>query len=82
VCKNCAPKATEIYDRLAEETRKVEERKDELIQTCKTCQGCDDWEIICVNTECPVFYRRPKAEAEAKKLRDQLAPSSGDDHHH
>ena len=55
-----------------EDTKKAEERKDELIKACRHCQGSDSWDIICVNGDCPVFYRRPKAIADHSKLDDQL----------
>jgi DNA polymerase delta subunit 1 len=62
VCKFCIDKEAEIYAKHLDITCNLEQNYSALWTECQRCMGdlCQD--VLCSNGDCPIFYRRRKAQ--------------------
>lgn len=62
VCSQCASRITEVYQQKLSEYRYAEEEHARLWTQCQRCQKLLMSPNICTACDCPIFYRRRKAQ--------------------
>ncbi|KAJ2703340.1 DNA-directed DNA polymerase delta [Coemansia spiralis] len=67
VCENCQSKLPEIYTRNMDTMRELEMRYARLWTECQRCQGSVTNEVVCTNSDCPIFYMRKKAQKDSEE---------------
>ncbi|KAJ2565904.1 DNA-directed DNA polymerase delta [Coemansia sp. RSA 1822] len=65
VCRHCEDRLPEIYVRNMDTMRELEMRFSRLWTECQRCQGSVSNEVVCTNSDCPIFYMRKKAQKDA-----------------
>ncbi|KAJ2517092.1 DNA-directed DNA polymerase delta [Coemansia sp. RSA 1939] len=66
VCRHCVAALPEIYVRNTDTMRELEMRYARLWTECQRCQGSINNEVVCTNSDCPIFYMRKKAQKDAE----------------
>jgi DNA polymerase delta subunit 1 len=69
VCPNCLPRAGELYQKQLTSINELEMRFSRLWTQCQRCQGSLHQDVICTSSDCPIYYRRIKAQ---KDLASQV----------
>jgi DNA polymerase delta subunit 1 len=69
VCPNCIPRAGELYQKQLVTINELEMRFSRLWTQCQRCQGSLHQDVICTSSDCPIYYRRIKAQ---KDLAQQV----------
>jgi C4-type zinc-finger of DNA polymerase delta len=69
VCVNCVGRAGELYQRQLDTVNELEMRFARLWTQCQRCQGSLHQDVICTSSDCPIYYRRIKAQ---KDLASQV----------
>ncbi|KAJ1749868.1 DNA-directed DNA polymerase delta [Coemansia sp. RSA 1821] len=67
VCKHCEDQLPEVYVRNMDTMRELEMRYARLWTECQRCQGSINNEVVCTNSDCPIFYMRKKAQKDAEE---------------
>ncbi|KAJ1796846.1 DNA-directed DNA polymerase delta [Coemansia sp. RSA 2399] len=67
VCKHCEAALPEIYMRNMDTMRELEMRYARLWTECQRCQGSINTEVVCTNSDCPIFYMRKKAQKDTEE---------------
>jgi len=62
VCPNCIPRAGELYQKQLVTINDLEMRFSRLWTQCQRCQGSLHQDVICTSSDCPIYYRRIKAQ--------------------
>ncbi|KAK0527699.1 DNA-directed DNA polymerase delta [Tilletia horrida] len=72
VCRNCRHLVTDIYyDKLARaSTLEVEFAR--LWTCCQRCQGSLAQDVLCTNKDCPIFFKRKRAQKDAEEAAGVL----------
>ncbi|VDK81185.1 unnamed protein product [Dibothriocephalus latus] len=70
LCAHCEPRTSEIYQKEVAELNSLEARFARLWTECQRCQGSLHEQVICTNSDCPIFYMRTKVQTD---LDDQVA---------
>ncbi|KAJ2500475.1 DNA-directed DNA polymerase delta [Coemansia sp. RSA 1972] len=65
VCRHCEDRLPEIYVRNMDTMRKLEMRFSRLWTECQRCQESVSNEVVCTNSDCPIFYMCKKAQKDA-----------------
>ncbi|CAD6907570.1 unnamed protein product [Tilletia controversa] len=67
VCKNCRSLVTDIYyDKLARASS-LEVEFARLWTCCQRCQGSLAQDVLCTNKDCPIFFKRKRAQKDAEE---------------
>ncbi|KAL9936217.1 hypothetical protein V8E36_005059 [Tilletia maclaganii] len=67
VCKNCTALVTDIYyDKLARASA-LEVEFARLWTCCQRCQGSLAQDVLCTNKDCPIFFKRKRAQKDAEE---------------
>eukprot|EP00392_Amoebophrya_sp_AT5.2_P000852 g854.t1 len=73
LCKYCIKdKGAEIYFEKLGEVREKQIEFQKLWTECQRCQDSLHQEVICANSDCPIFYKRAKARMDLQKVECQL----------
>ncbi|CDJ70333.1 DNA polymerase delta catalytic subunit, putative [Eimeria necatrix] len=72
LCKHCQSKEGTIAAAKALEMQALEKEHSALWTECQRCQGSLLQDVICVNRDCPIFYRRAKVKKEIAALEETL----------
>ncbi|CAD7936261.1 unnamed protein product [Amoebophrya sp. A120] len=73
LCKYCMKdKGPEIYFEKLTEVREKQIEFQRLWTECQRCQDSLHQEVICANSDCPIFYKRAKAKIDLQKVECQL----------
>nr|CEL67028.1 TPA: DNA polymerase, related [Neospora caninum Liverpool] len=73
LCRHCQKDEAQIVvNKLTEMAEKEKEHSD-LWTQCQRCQGSLHQDVICINRDCPIFYRRAKVKKEIGTLEERLA---------
>lgn len=62
LCAYCMPKEAEHYTRNLNAMNKLEKVYSSLWTECQRCMGDVCHDVLCSNGDCPIFYRRRKAQ--------------------
>ncbi|KAG1668594.1 hypothetical protein FOA52_007329 [Chlamydomonas sp. UWO 241] len=72
LCKNCAPKEPEIYQKRLGAVNELEAQYGALWTQCQRCQGSLHQEVLCTSRDCPIFYRRKKVQKDLNEAQASL----------
>lgn len=64
VCAHCELNISELFQKELFIKRNFEETFSRLWTECQRCQGSMHEEVLCTNSDCPIFYRRQKIRME------------------
>ncbi|CAI5983148.1 unnamed protein product [Closterium sp. NIES-65] len=73
LCVHCMDREGEIYQRITSNVRECEEQFGRLWVECQRCQGSLHQDVLCTSRDCPIFYRRKKAQKDVEESHAQLA---------
>ncbi|KAG8882581.1 DNA-directed DNA polymerase delta [Tulasnella sp. 331] len=62
VCINCKPKIGALYQDQINKTSELQVAFARLWTQCQRCQGSLHQDVLCTSKDCPIFYRRKKAQ--------------------
>ncbi|KAI8809365.1 DNA polymerase family B-domain-containing protein [Cladochytrium replicatum] len=72
LCDSCLPKLRTVYQRTLDTNNTNEIERTQLASNCRQCQGSQFREILCVNSDCDVFYKRKHRELNSKRNVDAV----------
>lgn len=73
LCKHCKGRETELYQKTIANVRELEQLFGRLWTQCQRCQGSLHQDVLCTSRDCPIFYRRKKAQKDLSEAELQLA---------
>ena len=62
LCKHCLPREGVIFMEKQKKIQQYEAKHSKLWAQCQRCQGTLHTDILCSNSDCPIFYMRIKAQ--------------------
>ncbi|KAH7292764.1 hypothetical protein KP509_29G084300 [Ceratopteris richardii] len=72
LCKHCKGREAELYYRTVSNVRDLETLFNRLWTQCQRCQGSLHQDVLCTSRDCPIFYRRKKAQKDLSEAEVQL----------
>ena len=72
VCAHCKPREGEVYLKRVHECIEHERTFNELWTQCQRCQGSLHQDVLCSNSDCPIFYKRKKVQADLRDSSSHL----------
>ncbi|XP_026190988.1 DNA polymerase delta catalytic subunit [Cyclospora cayetanensis] len=72
LCKHCQSQEGQIVASKVIQMQGLEKEHADLWTECQRCQGSLIQDVICVNRDCPIFYRRAKVKKEVSVLDETL----------
>ena len=72
VCGHCKPREGEVYLKRVHECIEHERTFNELWTQCQRCQGSLHQDVLCSNSDCPIFYKRKKVQADLRDSSSHL----------
>ncbi|KAI0559908.1 DNA-directed DNA polymerase [Gracilaria domingensis] len=72
ICKYCVPKEAEIYSKHLKGVAELEKVYASLWTECQRCMGEICHDVLCSNGDCPIFYRRRKAQKDLDSATERL----------
>lgn len=76
-CAQCSNKVTDVYQEKLKEYRYAEEQHSNLWTQCQRCQKSLTAANICTASDCPIFYRRKKAQLDLEDTYKALKRFDG-----
>ncbi|XP_002983728.2 DNA polymerase delta catalytic subunit isoform X2 [Selaginella moellendorffii] len=71
LCKHCSGREAELYQRTVANVRDLEQLFGRLWTQCQRCQGSLHQDVLCTSRDCPIFYRRKKAQKDLSEAELQ-----------
>ncbi|XP_077213499.1 DNA polymerase delta catalytic subunit-like [Tasmannia lanceolata] len=74
LCSHCKGREAELYCKTVANVSELEMMFGRLWTQCQECQGSLHQDVLCTSRDCPIFYRRKKAQkdmGEAKLLLER-----------
>lgn len=71
-CAHCKPREVEVYTKNLETVTKLENAYAALCTECQGYMGDVCRDVLCRNGDCPIFYRRRKAQIDLDTVRAKL----------
>uniref|UniRef100_A0A1S3YYP5 DNA polymerase n=1 Tax=Nicotiana tabacum TaxID=4097 RepID=A0A1S3YYP5_TOBAC len=62
LCNHCKGREAELYCRSVANVAELEKLFGRLWTQCQECQGSLHQDVLCTSRDCPIFYRRKKAQ--------------------
>ncbi|MCO5575689.1 hypothetical protein L7F22_029493 [Adiantum nelumboides] len=72
LCKHCKGREAELYYKTVTSVRELEQLFNRLWTQCQRCQGSLHQDVLCTSRDCPIFYRRKKAQKDLSEAEMQL----------
>mmetsp|Transcript_30619 Transcript_30619/g.91788 ORF Transcript_30619/g.91788 Transcript_30619/m.91788 type:complete len:1095 (+) Transcript_30619:226-3510(+) len=72
VCAHCKPREGEVYLKRVHESNAHERTFNKLWTQCQRCQGSTHQDVLCSNSDCPIFYKRKKVQADLRDCKTHL----------
>ncbi|CAM6083744.1 unnamed protein product [Calypogeia fissa] len=72
LCEHCKGREAELYQKTVTTVRDLESLFGRLWTQCQHCQGSLHQEVLCTSRDCPIFYRRKKAQKDLSEAETQL----------
>ena len=66
MCSNCKPRETELYFDKVRRVSEAEMEFNRLWTCCQRCQGSLPNDVVCSNQDCPIFFKRKRAQMDAE----------------
>ncbi|KAJ8612676.1 hypothetical protein CTAYLR_002097 [Chrysophaeum taylorii] len=73
VCDHCKPREQTIFLKRLKHASDHEKVFNNLWTQCQRCQGSLHQDVLCTNSDCPIFYKRKKVQADLKEAQTTLA---------
>jgi DNA polymerase delta subunit 1 len=64
LCTQCKPEEPRVYQELLNKHNHYENIYSRVWTHCQRCQGSLHQEVLCTNSDCPIFYMRKKVQKE------------------
>lgn len=72
LCIHCKGREAELYCKTVAQVSDLEVLFGRLWTQCQECQGSLHQDVLCTSRDCPIFYRRKKAQKDMAEARLQL----------
>ncbi|EEE51779.1 hypothetical protein OsJ_33228 [Oryza sativa Japonica Group] len=72
LCFHCKGREAELYCKTVGNVSELEMLFGRLWTQCQECQGSLHQDVLCTSRDCPIFYRRRKAQKDMAEARVQL----------
>ncbi|KAJ6305585.1 hypothetical protein OIU78_021014 [Salix suchowensis] len=72
LCSNCKGREAELYCKSVSQVSELEQIFGRLWTQCQECQGSLHQDVLCTSRDCPIFYRRKKAQKDMAEAKRQL----------
>lgn len=72
LCIHCKGREAELYCKTVANVSDLEKLFGRLWTQCQECQGSLHQDVLCTSRDCPIFYRRKKAQKDMNEARCQL----------
>ncbi|OMP04435.1 DNA-directed DNA polymerase, family B, pol2 [Corchorus olitorius] len=72
LCSHCKGREAELYNKTVSQVSELEELFGRLWTQCQECQGSLHQDVLCTSRDCPIFYRRKKAQKDMVEAKRQL----------
>ncbi|XP_022132709.1 DNA polymerase delta catalytic subunit [Momordica charantia] len=72
LCAHCKGREAELYCKAVANVSDLEMVFGRLWTQCQECQGSLHQDILCTSRDCPIFYRRKKAQKDMAEARRHL----------
>ncbi|KAJ7521254.1 hypothetical protein O6H91_19G043900 [Diphasiastrum complanatum] len=72
LCGHCNGREAELYQKTVVNVRELEQLFGRLWTQCQRCQGSLHQDVLCTSRDCPIFYRRKKAQKDLAEAEVQL----------
>ncbi|KAK9292029.1 hypothetical protein L1049_019983 [Liquidambar formosana] len=72
LCSHCKGREAELYCKTVTNVRELEMLFGRLWTQCQECQGSLHQDVLCTSRDCPIFYRRKKAQKDMAEAKLQL----------
>ncbi|KHN31172.1 DNA polymerase delta catalytic subunit [Glycine soja] len=72
LCSHCKGREAELYCKTVSQVSELEMLFGRLWTQCQECQGSLHQDVLCTSRDCPIFYRRKKAQKDMAEAKLQL----------
>lgn len=72
LCSHCKGREAELYCKTVANVSELETLFGRLWTQCQECQGSLHQDVLCTSRDCPIFYRRKKAQKDMGEAKLQL----------
>ncbi|XP_057550361.1 DNA polymerase delta catalytic subunit isoform X1 [Amaranthus tricolor] len=72
LCSHCKGREAELYCKTVASVSELESLFGRLWTQCQECQGSLHQDVLCTSRDCPIFYRRKKAQKDMAEAKLQL----------
>lgn len=72
LCSHCKEREAEFYCKSVASVSELEKLFGKLWTQCQECQGSLHQDVLCTSRDCPIFYRRKKAQKDMAEAKVQL----------
>ncbi|XP_021772557.1 DNA polymerase delta catalytic subunit-like [Chenopodium quinoa] len=72
LCSHCKGREAELYCKTVANVSDFETLFGKLWTQCQECQGSLHQDVLCTSRDCPIFYRRKKAQKDMGEAKLQL----------
>ncbi|XP_050154800.1 DNA polymerase delta catalytic subunit-like [Malus sylvestris] len=72
LCSHCKGREAELYCKTVAHVSELEMLFGRLWMQCQECQGSLHQDVLCTSRDCPIFYRRRKAQKDMAEAKVQL----------
>lgn len=72
ICAHCKGREAELYCKTVSTVSDLEKLFGRLWTQCQECQGSLHQDVLCTSRDCPIFYRRKKAQKDMAEAKIQL----------
>ncbi|GAB4835573.1 DNA polymerase delta catalytic subunit [Ancistrocladus abbreviatus] len=72
LCSHCKGREAELYCKAVANVSELEILFGRLWTQCQECQGSLHQDVLCTSRDCPIFYRRKKAQKDMAEAKLQL----------
>lgn len=72
LCTHCKGREAELYCKTVSQVSELELLFGRLWTQCQECQGSLHQDVLCTSRDCPIFYRRKKAQKDMAEAKRQL----------
>ncbi|WOG82090.1 hypothetical protein DCAR_0101251 [Daucus carota subsp. sativus] len=72
ICAHCKGREAELYCKTVSTVSELEKLFGRLWTQCQECQGSLHQDVLCTSRDCPIFYRRKKAQKDMAEAKIQL----------
>ncbi|XP_043698298.1 DNA polymerase delta catalytic subunit [Telopea speciosissima] len=72
LCSHCKGREAELYCKTVANVHDLETLFGRLWTQCQECQGSLHQDVLCTSRDCPIFYRRKKAQKDMAEAKMQL----------